>query len=226
MNENEITNHDEELFKNQFIEDEVIEESTEELTESILSEEEQLKLALLELEQQKEERKKRIRAEIWEWIKTIIFAILLYVVIDFFIARVVVDGNSMNPGIEHGNLMLVNKVTYQFSDIEYGDVVVFPYPNNPEKDYIKRVIAKEGDIVETIDGLIYVNGEKIDEFYLEPDITQVIPETLIPEDTIYVLGDNRNNSSDSRRWGTVDEDDLIGKAFFTYWPPRNIGIVK
>ena len=191
-----------------------------------ISIDEQLELERIELEKIKLEKSQKFRKEIFEWIKTIIFAVALYFVIDFFVARVIVDGHSMNPGINDGDLMLVNKVAYQFSEIDYGDVIVFPYPNNPEKDYIKRVIAKEGDIIETIDGLVYVNGEMINEYYLDPDAKQTIPQTIVPEGEVYVLGDNRNNSSDSRRWGTLPEEDIIGKAFFTYWPIQDIGIVK
>lgn len=191
-----------------------------------ISIDEQLELERIELEKIKLEKSQKFRKEIIEWIKTIIFAVALYFVIDFFVARVIVDGHSMNPGINDGDLMLVNKVAYQFSEIDYGDVIVFPYPNNPEKDYIKRVIAKEGDTIETIDGLVYVNGEMVNEYYLDPDAKQTIPQTIVPEGEVYVLGDNRNNSSDSRRWGTLPEEDIIGKAFFTYWPIQDIGIVK
>lgn len=195
-------------------------------TEPLLSEEEILELERIQLENEKEARKQRIRKEIWEWTKTLIFAIFLYLIIDFFIARVIVDGNSMNPSIENGNLMLVNKMSYAFSEIEYGDIIVFPYPKNPEKDYIKRVIAKSGDTIVSIDGFIYVNGEQLDEYYLEPGINQSVPETIIPENTVFVMGDNRENSSDSRRWGPLLEEDVIGKAFFIYWPPDSISIVK
>jgi signal peptidase I len=187
---------------------------------------EQLELEKIEQEKLELEKRENRRKETIEWIKTIIFAVALYFVIDFFVARVIVDGHSMNPGINDGDLMLVNKVAYTFSDIDYGDVIVFPYPNNPEKDYIKRVIAKEGDTIETIDGLVYVNGEMVNEYYLDPDAKQTIPQTIVPEGEVYVLGDNRNNSSDSRRWGTLSEEDIIGKAFFTYWPIQDIGIVK
>lgn len=227
MNENENIKQSEEPLTsdNTTISSEFTDQSSDEtppeITSNQLTEEE-----LLELEHIKEERKKRVRNEIIEWTKTILFAIILYFIIDFFVARVIVEGSSMNPGIEDGDLMLVNKFVYKHSKIEYGDVIVFPYPNNPEKDYIKRVIAKEGDTIETIDGLVYVNGELIDESYLDPDATQTIPLTEVPEDTVYVLGDNRNHSSDSRRWGTVAEEDIIGKAIFTYWPINHLGIVK
>ena len=230
MNENENKIQKEESIENSSIDlkdqsqDELLNSSIED--KEYVSLEDQMALEKEELERLEQEKRKRIRTEVIEWIKTIIFAVALYFVIDFFIARVIVDGHSMNPGIHDGNLMLVNKVAYHFSEIDYGDVVVFPYPNNPEKDYIKRVIAKEGDTIETIDGLVYVNDEQVDEFYLDPDITQTIPKIVVPEGEVYVLGDNRDHSSDSRRWGTLPEEDIIGKAFFTYWPIQDIGVVK
>ncbi|MFC2949962.1 signal peptidase I [Virgibacillus sediminis] len=145
-------------------------------------------------------------------------------------ASYVVDGESMEPTLYDGNLMMVNKVIYDVTDIERFDVIVFHA--NPEEDYVKRVIGLPGDQIEYKDDKLYVNGNYIEEEFLEPyakqseaepfteDFTleEVTGENRVPEGKLFVLGDNRQDSLDSRSFGFVPQDALVGKVGVKYWP--------
>jgi len=156
-----------------------------------------------------------------EALQTILLALVLYFLIDSFMARVRVDKISMRPTLEPGQLLLVNKTAYRFGEVQRGDIVVFHYPLNPSEDYIKRVIGVPGDAVLVENGEVFVNGQQLVEDYIsEPPAYS--GEWLVPEDNYFVLGDNRNQSSDSHRWGFVPEENMLGKAIFVYWPLNEI----
>lgn len=126
---------------------------------------------------------------------------------------------SMRPTLEDGDRILLNRLTYNFRDPEAGDVIVFHSPVVEGEDLVKRVVAVAGDTVSVHDGDLYVNGSAIDEPYLkDQDFAGEYPETTIPPGTVFAMGDNRNNSGDSRLFGPVDEDAIIGCAFVVYWP--------
>lgn len=160
-----------------------------------------------------------------ETLETIVLAIVLFLVINFVSARIRVDGSSMEPNFHNGDYVVVNRLAYRTGDMTRGDVVVFPYPKNPEVDYIKRVIGLPGDRVAVYDGRVYVNGAVIEEPYLLEVPYGNYSEHIVPEGTVFVLGDNRNNSEDSRSWGFLDIDEIIGKAVFRYWPFNTAGLV-
>jgi signal peptidase I len=142
-----------------------------------------------------------------------------FVVKPFYIPSV-----SMEDTLEEGDRVLVNRFIYRFSEIHRGDVVVFDPPVQSDEPYIKRVVAVAGDTVEVKDGKLWVNGEPQDEPYLkEPEISGTFPETTIPEGDFWAMGDNRNQSGDSRVFGPVSEDEVLGKAFVIYWPLSKIG---
>ena len=158
-------------------------------------------------------------------IETLLISVVLFVGINFVSARIRVDGFSMEPTMHSGEFVIVNKLAYVFSEPSLGDVIVFQYPGDPEQEYIKRVIGTSGDKVVIQDGLVFLNGEVIDEPYIAaPPAYQT--DWIVPEDSLFVLGDNRNNSSDSHSWGTVPMDFVIGKAIFVYWPPESWGVIE
>jgi signal peptidase I len=131
---------------------------------------------------------------------------------------------SMQPTLMEGDRILINRLTYHFRDPQAGDVVVFDSPLNNDEDLVKRVVAVEGDTVAIRDGSLYVNGVAQEEPYLlEQDFQGEESETVIPAGQVFVLGDNRNNSGDSRIFGPIPRDSLIGSAFVIYWPIRHWG---
>lgn len=160
-----------------------------------------------------------------ETIETVLLAVVLFLAINFVTARIRVDGSSMEPNFHDGDYLVVNRLAYRWGDIQRGDVIVFPYPQNPAEDYIKRVIALPGDRISILGGVVYVNRVAINEPYIESPAAADLAERVIPEGYVYVLGDNRNASSDSRAWGPLKVEDIIGKAVFRYYPFDSIGII-
>jgi signal peptidase I len=157
-------------------------------------------------------------------LETIVLAGLLFLAINAISARIRVDGSSMVPTLNDGQFVMVNRLVYKYSDPGRGDVVVFHYPRDPEQEYIKRIIGLPGDTVMINDGHIFVNGEQLNEPYIAAT-TRATGEWQVPGDHIFVLGDNRNNSQDSRNFGFVSTDNVIGKAIFIYWPPTDWDII-
>ena len=149
-----------------------------------------------------------------------LISLFLFVGINTLSARIRIESVSMEPTLYAGNFVVVNKLAYQFSEPSRGDVIVFHYPPNPEQDpYIKRVIGLPGDHVVVEQDEVLINGVRIAEPYLNSPTHQG-GEWTIPSDSLFVMGDNRNNSSDSRSWGVVPEENVIGKALVVYWPPN------
>lgn len=152
-----------------------------------------------------------------ETLQTIVLAIVLYFLIDTVIARVRVENISMLPTLQPGEFLLVDKITYRFKEAKHGDIVIFHFPQNPREDYIKRVIGLPGDVVEVMDEKVFVNGYELDEPYLSA-APLYEGEWEVPDETVFVLGDNRNQSSDSHSWGFVPKQNLVGRALVVYWP--------
>ncbi len=165
----------------------------------------------------KPDQKSKIRSFFIEIFQTLILALIFYFIIDSFFPRVRVENISMKPTLEPGELLLVNKLAYKLGEPHIGDVIVFHYPGNPAEDYIKRLIGLPGDNVKVEDGRVYINDFPLDEPYISaPPSYRGIWE--VPEDSFFVLGDNRNQSSDSHSWGFVPHDNIVGKALIVYWP--------
>ena len=160
-----------------------------------------------------------------ELIEDVILAVLLYFAIDFCIGRFRVENVSMETTFTEGELVMVNKLNYKFSEPRRGDVVIFHAPTEPGKDYIKRLIGLPGDHIEIKDSQLYINGEAVEEPWLHEAI-EYEGEWDVPEGQYFVLGDNRNHSSDSHVWGCVPRENLIGNAFFRYWPLSHISVIK
>lgn len=151
-------------------------------------------------------------------LETIVLAVVLFVGINALSARVRVDGYSMRPTLEDGEFVLVSKLSYFWGDVTRGDIVVFHFPLNPEEELIKRVIGLPGDRVMVENGQVYVNDQAISEPYIAQS-PLYSGEWLVEENHLFVLGDNRNNSNDSKDWGLMPMENLVGKAVLIYWPP-------
>jgi signal peptidase I len=176
--------------------------------------------------------RRRWRRTALEWLGVIGGGIAIALLVEAFLIQAFwIPSPSMEPTLDVGDRVLVNKLSYKFHDVNRGDVVVFERPpgastgqNGEIKDLIKRVVAVGGDTVEAKEGNVYVNGEQIDEDYLEPGTpTDNLPLTTIPEGQVFVMGDNRTNSEDSRIFGPIDEDAIVGRAFIRVLPITDIG---
>ena len=176
-----------------------------------------------EPQESKEQRSGFMRFVI-DVVETLILSIVLFAAINTVSARIRVDGASMEPTLQSGEFVIVNKLAYFFGEPNIGDIIVFHFPRDPDQEYIKRVIGLPGDRVEVRNGEVYVNDQILDEDYTAAP--PVYNSTLdVPADSLFVLGDNRNNSSDSHNWGPVPLDYVIGKATLIYWPPTEWGII-
>ena len=153
-------------------------------------------------------------------IETIILSVLLFLGINAISARIRVDGHSMEPTLHSGEFVIVNKLAYKFGYPDRGEVIVFHYPRDPDQEYIKRIIGLPGDRIMIGDGKVLVNDRPVQEPYIaSPPNYQ--SEWTVPEDSLFVLGDNRNNSSDSHSWGMVPLENVIGKAEVVYLPVQH-----
>jgi signal peptidase I len=163
------------------------------------------------------------------WLRDLLIAsVASILIITFLYQPVRVEGTSMLPRLEDRDRLFINKFVYHISAIERGDVVVFRYPRDPEKSYIKRVIALPGDTLRIDHGHVYVNGNLLHEPYVPPEYrdNRSQAEMAIPADHYFMMGDHRSISSDSRDFGPVDRSLIYGKAVFVYWPARDLGVVR
>jgi signal peptidase I len=172
------------------------------------------------------------------WMRDLAFSVLIAIVLIVFIYQPVkVEGTSMMPALTDQERIFINKFTYRFGlgDIERGDTVVFWWPLDRSKSYIKRVIGIPGDRIRIDAGQVYVNGRPLEEDYVAdrdrdrvswPSAPEPIADQTVPAGQYFVLGDNRTSSSDSRSWGYVPRANIYGKAVFAYWPPAQIGRLR
>ncbi|MFN5060608.1 MAG: signal peptidase I [Chloroflexota bacterium] len=189
-----------------------------------------------------------------ELIELVIFVVLLFFLVRGVLQNFVIEGISMEPTLHQNQFILVNKLAYTHFDInaplrlvdpsaplkviypfgmpKYGDIVVFEYPNDITKDYIKRIIGLPGDEVSVRDGVVFVNGQQLAEPYLQGSPTYCQSYDLcanasvfVNQDAFFVMGDNRENSSDSREWGMLPIDRMIGQAWVVYWPSNEISLI-
>ncbi len=190
----------------------------------------------IEVYRLKTESRQGLWSESLKLLRDIVLIIAVFVLLGVFVAQpVVVEGTSMLPELHDGERLLVNKLVYykfqsvSWGHIERGDIIVFWYPKDPEKSYVKRVIGLPGETVEVRDGVIFINGDELNENYLDAEHNQSLPSfppKRVDEHFYFVMGDNRDNSSDSRYWGLVPEKYVYGKAFFRYWNPSHIGFLN
>jgi signal peptidase I len=182
-----------------------------------------------EPESQPEVRRFHLASELKSWCRDILvaFAIAIFLVI-FVIQPVKVEGTSMQPHLVDQERIFVNRFIYRFTDIRRGDVVVFWYPKDRNKSFIKRVLGVPGDAVEIRSGSVYVNGLRVREPYISPEFRdhRSFKKVVVPGGQYFVLGDHRNSSNDSRNWGFVEKGLIYGKAIFSYWPVERLGLVE
>lgn len=170
---------------------------------------------------------------LFDFLQGIVVVLAVMVMIYLFImSPQEINGASMEPNFHNGEYILTNKIIYRIEQPQRGDVIIFKSPRNKEVDYIKRIIGLPGDRVSVKSNAIYVNEEKVAEPYLQPGVTifgmsylKEGQEATVPEGMYFVLGDNRPHSSDSRDFGPIPKDEIIGKAFLRYWPFSEFGVV-
>lgn len=182
-----------------------------------------------------------------EWIEAAVFAAFLAfcVIRPFIVQAFKIPSGSMRPTLLEGDLILVNKFIYgakipftkyrlpKVVEIKRGDVVVFIYPEDPKKDFIKRMVGLPGDVIEIKNGTIFVNEQPLVEpvfnqryYYNRGDFAKEDQKLIVPADNYFVLGDNSGSSKDSRYWGFVPKDNVLGQAMVIYWPPQRIRVIK
>jgi signal peptidase I len=178
-----------------------------------------------------EPRSSRSTRNAVEWVAIVIGALVVALVVKtFLIQAFFIPSLSMYPTLDKGDRVLVNKLSYQVHDIHHSDIVVFERPpkvaDSAIKDLIKRVIGLPGDTLESRDGIVYRNGKAVDETYLpEGTTTDNLERQVVPPGEIFVMGDNRGNSQDSRFFGPIDEDLVVGRAFVRVWPLPHIRLL-
>ena len=163
------------------------------------------------------------------WLRDLVISMVIAgLTIVFLYQPVKVEGTSMMPGLTDQERIFINKFVYRFESIKRGDVVVFWYPIDPSKSYIKRVVGLPGEVVRITGGSVYINGQLLNEPYIFSDYLehQSYPSVLVEPDHFFVLGDHRNSSNDSRSWGTVAREQIYGKAVLVYWPVDKFQVLK
>lgn len=171
----------------------------------------------------------RARSLLRSWVRDLVISLAVSAFIILFLYQPVkVEGTSMLPGLQDQERIFINKFVYRFESVARGDVVVFRYPRDPAKSYIKRVIGVPGDRILIERGRVYVNGRRLTESYVPRDFIdgRSYPELVVPDHSYYVLGDHRSMSNDSREFGPVDESYIYGKAVFVYWPVEKLGVLR
>ena len=167
-----------------------------------------------------------MKALLKDLIGTLLAGIAIFILFQLTLQHSIVDGSSMEPGLHNEQRLLVSKLAYRFGEPERGDIIIFPPPHiaNPDKDYIKRIIGLPGETVEIKNGVIYINDSQLNEPYIAEAANGSLAKRTIPEGEYFVLGDNRNNSTDSRTGWTVPHQDIVGKAWLSIWPSASWGL--
>jgi signal peptidase I len=197
-----------------------------------------------------------LKSTLRDVVETLVLTAVIFLLVRAVVQNFKVEGKSMEPTLHNGQYLVISKASYWhldrdllsyivpgaqaasdssrgsggaawlFGEPQRGDIVVFRFPRDPSRDFIKRVIAVPGDTVEIRQGRVFVNGQFIDEAYINEAGNYTSATQKIQPGEYFVLGDNRNNSSDSHVWGTVPRDNIIGKAWLSYWPLDELGLVS
>jgi signal peptidase I len=174
-----------------------------------------------------EQPRPRVRSVLRELVETVLLTLLIYVLVRHFLfENYMVVGHSMDTTLEDEQYLVVSKLAYRLHDPQRGDIIVFRDPKSSDRKLIKRVIGLPGEVLEIRQGQVFIDQQQLDEPYITNPGRYSVPPTPIPADHYYVLGDNRNNSSDSHNWGTLSSERIVGKAWLSYWPPHVWGLVS
>src|SRR3954465_5293279 len=182
-----------------------------------------------EIKSERAKTANRAAALFTSWVRALIISLAISAFIIIFLYQPVkVEGTSMMPSLDDQERIFVNKFVYRLESIQRGDIVVFRYPRDPSKSFIKRVIGVAGDHIRIDSGQVYVNGEALDEDYVPNAFTdqRSYPDVIVPDDCYFVLGDHRSMSNDSRDFGPVAVSFIYGKAVFGYWPMDKLGRLR
>jgi signal peptidase I len=166
------------------------------------------------------------RTLVREIVETVALTLIIFVLIRVVVQNFRIEGYSMEPTLHQDQFLIVNKFSYRWlHPPERGDIIVFEYPRAPDRDFIKRVIGLPGEKVEVRQGRVYINDKQLEEPYIASQPSYSWGPRVVNDDEYFVLGDNRNNSSDSHTWGLLPKDNIIGKAWLSYWPPQHWGLI-
>lgn len=179
-----------------------------------------------------QETNSKVGSSIIDFIQTFVLFGAIFAIIYLFVAQPhKVSGSSMLPTYQDGNYILTDKLSYRFGAPQHGDVIVLKNPKNESQDFIKRIMGVPGDKVKVSNGKVYINDQLKNEPYLPADRRSQYGNFLkenqdfqVPNDQYFVMGDNREHSSDSREWGTITKEEIVGKVFFRYWPVNEFGL--
>jgi len=167
-----------------------------------------------------------VKSWLREMVESVLPALVIVLVVNVFLAQATrVEGQSMEPNLHNNERLIVEKISYRFRSPSRGDIVVLRRPYRSSEPLIKRVVGMPGDTVEVKNGQVFINGEALNEPYLDQPTWGAIALTVVPEEHVFVLGDNRRASNDSRAFGFVSYNDIIGRAWVRYWPPQEIGVL-
>ena len=172
-----------------------------------------------------QKRTRKAGGAVREIVETLVLTALIFLGVRVLVQNYKVEGFSMEPTLADGQYLLINKIGMHFHQPDRGDIIVFEYPLDPSKSFVKRVIGLPGDTVEIRDQKTIVDGKILNEPYIKAPENAIYPRTTVPPNEYFVMGDNRNNSSDSRSWGMLPAKDIIGEAWVSYWPPKDWGMV-
>ena len=165
-----------------------------------------------------------VRPVLFEALQIVLPAMILALLVHLFLAQAtIVFGQSMEPNLHDNQRLIIEKISYHIHPPQRGDIIVLRLPNRHSDPLIKRVVGLPGETVEVRDGRVYINGQVLDEPYLDQSTYPGMPSRVVPENEVFVLGDNRGQSNDSRMFGFVPFSDIVGRAWFRYWPPAAIG---
>ena len=168
----------------------------------------------------------RIRSWLRELLESVVPALVIVLVVNVFLAQATrVEGQSMEPNLHNNERLIIEKISYRFVDPGRGDIVVLRRPNRSSEPLIKRVVGLPGDTVEIKNARVYINGAALEEPYLNQRTRGDMAPRIVPEENVFVLGDNRRASNDSRAFGMVSYDDIVGRALLRYWPPSEAGLM-
>jgi len=166
----------------------------------------------------------RLTKLIRELCETVLIAGVLFLAVNLVTARIRVEGSSMEPSLHDGEFVVINRLAYRWANPDRGEIIVFHFPLDPQRRFIKRIIGLPGDSVSVHQGTVFVNDTTLEEPYIYA-APQYDGAWVVEEGHFFVLGDNRNNSSDSQNWGSLETEDIIGKAVIVYWPIADLGII-